>query len=936
MGQIIGGAAKPKRCNANQLSQMPTPAAGEHILVSSDNSMNAAGQGNFDCYIEGDGQTAAEDLPLHTIADDEIIQGSKNSVTGGCVHEVLYGLEEQNIVPSEVVSDICYISSSGLWLINNTNQTGKYFPVEGGREITIVANGSDSSYYAFIKEPPVSSAVPTYASGETKTIMNAGTSVTRIIPNDAAYLWFAIKSYAHDFTPSSIVIAGSRGFTQELTDIKSDVEKLTDKVFPEEYTSSAIPLYASTLNAGIRDDGRAITDTSLILKKYKVSEGQLLHLTLEGLAHGTYQFQTSAVVPGSVYDTNEFLVGSTITGGVDADVVVPATAEYLIVAELQTNTTNKVMLLSRTKEVTVLKFENGGIGDDGRNNPSWRENNFFRCFRTGNYIKADKLYYTPIGSEVVSVFTYTGELKLIEKQVITTDFTPDADVAFMKVQVFFNATDNVVNVATEQGSLGTLGEEETSDNWIRTGYIDIDNANFDSMWFLGKLKYRFYDEQHNILSSGESYARGQQLCGGLAMFSSCKELLLGSPWYEIKSTAKYIRIAFANEAESAITPSSYDLRFTNGDLPHLQLPEILAANYAETLNEYISSDTITFAYKFNAVEGQQVSASDVSTAQPLYDNSDYYSTGVLLLPPNYSHNGKPVPLIIFVHGSGNYSNLGEKVFGNYYMEYFAYWQKEGFAVVDFYARTSKYGSVGGDVNGMPTNLASYEQGYKWLVEHYNIDKSGCYVGAKSMGGVGALMICYSKAIPVKAADLFAPALNPFYQQCGYGIGSRMDYVADLRLDNAEALLTNPSPSAPMEQDAFNSLMIANKDKLVGYNAYLSKVVNKTWEELVPLKFKNSNAFNDVVKLCDVPFRIHIAEDDTTVAYQQSLNLIKAMKNSGSRAEIRTLPANTGAHHATDSDENALKVSSITTKLGYTCTDVPLAYVEAVSWFRYYK
>lgn len=67
MGQIVGGAAKPKRCNLNQLSQVPTPAAGEHILVSSDNSMNAAGQGNFDCYIVGDGQKAATALPLQEI-----------------------------------------------------------------------------------------------------------------------------------------------------------------------------------------------------------------------------------------------------------------------------------------------------------------------------------------------------------------------------------------------------------------------------------------------------------------------------------------------------------------------------------------------------------------------------------------------------------------------------------------------------------------------------------------------------------------------------------------------------------------------------------------------------------------------------------------------------------------------------------------------------
>ncbi len=71
MGQIVGGAAKPKRCNINQLSQLGTPAAGEHILVSSDNSMNAAGQGNFDCYIVGEGTKAATVLELKNIDADK-------------------------------------------------------------------------------------------------------------------------------------------------------------------------------------------------------------------------------------------------------------------------------------------------------------------------------------------------------------------------------------------------------------------------------------------------------------------------------------------------------------------------------------------------------------------------------------------------------------------------------------------------------------------------------------------------------------------------------------------------------------------------------------------------------------------------------------------------------------------------------------------------
>jgi len=72
MGQIIGSAAKPKRCNLNKLSQLETPAAGEYILVSSDNSMNAAGQGHFDSYIIGDGKKAATALELHKYKAEEL------------------------------------------------------------------------------------------------------------------------------------------------------------------------------------------------------------------------------------------------------------------------------------------------------------------------------------------------------------------------------------------------------------------------------------------------------------------------------------------------------------------------------------------------------------------------------------------------------------------------------------------------------------------------------------------------------------------------------------------------------------------------------------------------------------------------------------------------------------------------------------------------
>lgn len=67
MGQIVGRAARPDRCNMGQIMQFETPANGEHILVSSDDTMNANFQGNFDSYIVGDGINTAGNLEVKKI-----------------------------------------------------------------------------------------------------------------------------------------------------------------------------------------------------------------------------------------------------------------------------------------------------------------------------------------------------------------------------------------------------------------------------------------------------------------------------------------------------------------------------------------------------------------------------------------------------------------------------------------------------------------------------------------------------------------------------------------------------------------------------------------------------------------------------------------------------------------------------------------------------
>lgn len=137
MGQIIGGAAKPKRCNLQSLSSFGTPAAGEYVLVSSDNSMNAAGQGNFDSYIVGDGKTAAAALPLHYVngADEEILRASNEALKNGKIYSELL----KNKVEQVALSTIPNLAV-GNTISSNTSATLYYFRVRSGETFSICPN----------------------------------------------------------------------------------------------------------------------------------------------------------------------------------------------------------------------------------------------------------------------------------------------------------------------------------------------------------------------------------------------------------------------------------------------------------------------------------------------------------------------------------------------------------------------------------------------------------------------------------------------------------------------------------------------------------------------------------------------------------------------------------------------------------------------------
>lgn len=198
MGQIVGGAAKPKRCNLNKLSQLGTPAAGEHILVSSDNSMNAAGQGNFDCYIVGDGTTAATALELKSLRDVQLIE------------EVSQLDKEVNGFTTKNYADGYKVLSSGALQEDSTSVVCVKIPVSFGQTITF------TNSYSYICAYDANDVKLDYWSARTNVILTA------TIVQNVSYILASFKkenlATASITRGATILWKPTENFTQGLSD----------------------------------------------------------------------------------------------------------------------------------------------------------------------------------------------------------------------------------------------------------------------------------------------------------------------------------------------------------------------------------------------------------------------------------------------------------------------------------------------------------------------------------------------------------------------------------------------------------------------------------------------------------------------------------------------------------------------------------------------
>ena len=292
MGQIIGGAAKPKRCNINQLSQLGIPAAGEYILVSSDNSMNAAGQGNFDAYIEGDGQKAATALELKSV-DNDTFDISAYNATG------------------DVLAKYVDLSSA----LDGGSNIPEAFR-KGGMSVKFVRSSDNNSVYVQYR------------------------LMTQNFTTDTSK-WQGVDDKP---TNGSVNLVQSGGVVVSINNAKGELRNdMALSKFPK-------TLYFTKNGYKIGSNGFWIEDANYIVKEYIVNSNELLYLSLSKDADRTAQIQTVNGPITSAYQANTY-IKEVITDSIQGCYKVQYQAAvgvylYLCVCQSVNNSTNVVQSTS--------------------------------------------------------------------------------------------------------------------------------------------------------------------------------------------------------------------------------------------------------------------------------------------------------------------------------------------------------------------------------------------------------------------------------------------------------------------------------------------------------------------------------------------------------------------------------------------------------------
>ena len=260
-----------------------------------------------------------------------------------------------------------------------------------------------------------------------------------------------------------------------------------------------------------------------------------------------------------------------------------------------------------------------------------------------------------------------------------------------------------------------------------------------------------------------------------------------------------------------------------------------------------------------------VDCSDIRREEP---ERIFFDHGMLALPDSCRETGVPAILVINCHGAGGTvsaddSQVEQQIITKYLLA-------NGYAVMDVNGLPEEYAEVAGiDIRnnvGSPVALQSYVKGYHYCVENFNLHRE-VFVHGGSMGGISSTNLVLSGCVPVIAQTGYCPVLDTrnqiFLHPWSEGLPK-----------TALGTFYNFAKDADGEY-------IYDEESLAGFNP-MARCADAGGREI--LRYP-------------VPVKIWQCEDDPTVSIETTKRFVRAIRNAGGIAYLRSFPA--GGHEPQD-------------------------------------
>lgn len=387
-------------------------------------------------------------------------------------------------------------------------------------------------------------------------------------------------------------------------------------------------------------------------------------------------------------------------------------------------------------------------------------------------------------------------------------------------------------------------------------------------------------------------------------------------------------------------------------------PSFVKNSVPELVTKKQFSFEVTFPSKFDSLSGEN---GYIGTNH----NARYYDNGYIKLPPNYSQDGSPVPLVVYVHGSNGFGFDGVMSSANLaYGPLQNFIVNNGYAVCDCsgltnadhhkeepgYSEYSQTSANGGaeDVFFAPSFISCINDLVKHITANYNIKDDGVYIYGKSSAGYTLHLLTQTQGLKIKAAASLSPAITTF--------ANLQHYIANQYTPTCRAFrqlgLTEPTGTWGNASSGDMKLILDNIHTLRQIDPFfigtdltddqvktLVQTVYGTTGVSGKYYYKNSPScmavLDTAVAHVAVPTKIWISSNDGPVSYDDALLYVEMAQRGGSQCYLRRMPDGTNgdtAHHMVDTDSNVPKVY-YQPKYSGTAVNIPVAYAELVDWFN---